>query len=133
MALALVPTVVDRFVEYACSDATLGFIDTTSPLAKKGNLVDLANAGAYGVWAHQWAADLFHMPGCALGCLGVLSDPALSTPGLCQRPEVARFGQHMKIWMDIGTMEYLNAYNHEMHALLWKMATMSGSMSTPGA
>jgi enterochelin esterase family protein len=133
LALALVANAGrNRYVEYACNDATVGFLlGTVTRLAhERLNLVDVdRQPGAYGVLgASMGGLCAFYMGLRAPGVFGhVLSQsgalalgPLGATGG---EPVVFDLVRHLppppiRVWMDVGTYEPLLPANQRMHALL---------------
>lgn len=127
IALAMVANGKEnRFIEYACSDVTLGFLlFNVIPLARKElKLLDIeARPGAYGVLGASMGglialyAGLRHPEvfGNVLSQSGAFY-PKFVVNDLVQAGQAKR----IKIWMGVGTMEFLLAYNRQMHALLSK-------------
>ncbi len=114
-----------RGLEYACSDVTLGFVmEKVLPLAREHlNLVSF-DGGAYGVLGASLGGLMALYTGMRLpGVFGKV----LSQSGAFRIPEyefvltdLVRHAprQAIKIWMDAGRFELLQACNQEMHALL---------------
>lgn len=128
LALAMVPNGgKSRFLEYACSDATLAaLIGHILPEAQKQlNLVDInADPGAFGVMGASMGGLMALYTG--------LRFPQLFGKVLAQSGAYAFHGiefvtstlvragdpQSLKIWMDCGKYEFLTPANRQMHALL---------------
>lgn len=116
----------NRFIEYACSDVTLGFVlFNLIPLAKRElNLIDIEKQhGAFGTLGASMGglislyAGLRHPE--VFG--HVLSQSGAFYPKFVVNDLVhARQSTGIKIWMDVGTMEYLITFNRNIHALLMK-------------
>lgn len=114
----------NRFIEYACNDATLGFLAfNVLPLARRQlKLVDYKKEpGVYGVLGASMGGLIALYAGLrypeAFG--HVLSQSGAFYPQFVINDLVqARQSVQIKIWMDVGTLEYLHPFNQQMHALL---------------
>jgi len=113
-----------RGVEYACNDATLGFLASNLlPFAQeKLNLIDVrAHPGAYGVMGASMgglislysAIRLPEIFGYVLSQSGGFDEEFVLT-------DLIRLSDPMplKIWMDVGVFDFLYEENIRMHALL---------------
>lgn len=114
----------NRFIEYACSDVTLGFLlDSVLPLAHKElNLLDIErHPGAYGVLGASMGGLIALYAGMRYPQVfgKVLSQSGSFFPQFIVH-ELARHkvALDLDIWMDVGTLEYLYEYNQRMYALL---------------
>jgi enterochelin esterase family protein len=117
----------NRFIEYACSEATVGFINCTIlPLARKElNLLDIEkNPGAYGVM------------GASMGGLSslyiALRKPEIFGNVLSQSgsfyPEFVIYDllrqstrKDIRVWLGVGRLEFPYEYNLRMHSLLTEL------------
>ena len=113
-----------RGVEYACNDATLGFLVTSLlPFAQeKLNLIDVrAHPGAYGVMGASMgglislyaAMRLPEIFGYVLSQSGAFDEYSVIN-------DLIRFSDPLplKIWMDVGVFDFLYDENIRMHDLL---------------
>jgi enterochelin esterase-like enzyme len=114
----------NRFVEYACGDATPGFLlFNVLPLARKElKLVDLKKTpGAYGVLGASMGGLIALYTGLRHPDIfgKVLSQSGAFYPNFVVN-DLVQAGQarQIKIWMDVGTLEYLHPFNRKMYALL---------------
>jgi enterochelin esterase family protein len=116
-----------RSVEYICSDATLNWVEQiVLPLAnEKLNLIDIKkHPGAYGVLGASAGGAMalytgLRMPdifGRVLSQSGVsvLDGRNLATVDLVKH----KHAHEIRIWMDVGTLEYLIEDNRKMFALM---------------
>jgi enterochelin esterase-like enzyme len=116
-----------RFQEYACSEATLGFLDSAVlPLARKQlNLIDLSEKpGGFAVLGASM--------GGLMALYAGLRMPEIFGQVLSQSGAFRLFGYQMvvmdlarhfplkplNIWMDVGRFEFLLQANRDMYALL---------------
>jgi enterochelin esterase family protein len=120
-----------RVVEYACNEATLGFVlESVLPLARQHlDLVDPeASPGAYGVLGASMGGLMALFTGLRLpGIFGrVLSQSGAFrlSPEPFVTSELVRLSERLplKIWMDVGCYEWLLEPNREMLALLQSKA-----------
>ena len=113
-----------RGLEYACNDATLGFLVTSLlPFAQeKLNLIDVrAHPGAYGVMGASMgglislyaAMRLPEIFGYVLSQSGAFDEYSVIN-------DLIRFSDPLplKIWMDVGVFDFLYDENIRMHDLL---------------
>ncbi|MEZ0397060.1 MAG: alpha/beta hydrolase-fold protein [Anaerolineales bacterium] len=143
LALALVPNGgPTRMVEYACSEATLGFIlQTVLPLARRQmRLVDPARQpGAYGVlgasmgglMAVYTALRLPHIFGRVISQAGAFELGDYETV-------VVQMVRHLppppvQFWLDVGRMDFLRQANRRMAALLEERGYSLTYLETGGA
>jgi enterochelin esterase-like enzyme len=125
LALAMVANgKKNRFIEYACNDATPGFLlFNVLPLAKtKLNLLDFKKSpGIYGVLGASMGGLIALYTGLRYPEIfgQVLSQSGAFYPNFVVN-DLVQAGQarQLKIWMDVGVLEYLRSYNQNMHALL---------------
>jgi enterochelin esterase-like enzyme len=125
LALAMVANgKKNRFIEYACNDATPGFLlFNVLPLAKKElKLVDIQKApGAYGVLGASMGGLIALYTGLRHPDIfgQVLSQSGAFYPQFVVN-DLVQAGQarQIKIWMDVGALEYLHPFNQKMHTLL---------------
>jgi enterochelin esterase-like enzyme len=114
----------NRFIEYACSDVTLGFLQfNVLPLAKKElNLIGVEQTpGAYGVLGASMGGLMALYAGLRLPEIfgQVLSQSGAFYPDFVVNTLVQTGqGKQTRIWMDVGALEYLLAFNRQMHTLL---------------
>lgn len=114
----------NRFLEYACSDVTLGFIDCgLLPLARSElNLLDPDQSpGSYGVLGASLGGLMALYTGLRrFEIFGkVLSQSGAFYPGFVLNDLVKnKQGQQSRVWIDVGTFEYLLSFNRQMWALL---------------
>ena len=116
-----------RLQEYACIDATLGFLDyAVLPLARKQlNLMDVGEApGGYAVLGASMGGLMALYAGL---CMPDIFGQVLSQSGAFRLSryemmvmDLVRYFpvQPMNIWMDVGRFEHLLTANRELHALL---------------
>lgn len=116
-----------RSIEYACSDATIAWIDhEILPLARRQlNLIDiLDHPGAYGVLGASFGGLMsvytgLRMPeifGHVLSQSGVFEMEGRDFAAV----DLIRHGHasQLKLWMDVGKLEWLLEDNRRVHALL---------------
>lgn len=131
-----------RMIEYACSEATLGFLlQAVLPLARSQlRLVDPAEQpGAYGVLgasmggliAVYTALRLPHIFGCALSQAGAFELGEYETI-------VMQLVRHLppppvRFWLDVGRMDFLRQANLRMSALLQERGYDLTYVETGGA
>ena len=114
----------NRFIEYACSDVTLGFLQyNILPLARKElNLSDVEKTpGAYGVLGASMGGLMALYTGLRFPEVfgQVLSQSGAFYPEFVINNLIqAGQGKQIRIWMDVGTLEYLVTFNQRMVALL---------------
>jgi enterochelin esterase-like enzyme len=114
----------NRFIEYACSDVTLGFLMfNVLPLARKElKLVDPKQApGAFGVLGASMGGLIALYTGLRQPEVfgHIISQSGAFYPKFVVSDLVSnRQANQIKIWMDVGSMEYLVDYNRQMHRLL---------------
>ena len=114
----------NRFIEYACSDVTLGFLQyNILPLARKElNLKSAEKTpGAYGVMGASMGGLMALYTGLRFPDIfgKVLSQSGAFYPEFVVKNLIqAGLGKQLRIWMDVGTLEYLFPYNQQMVALL---------------
>jgi enterochelin esterase-like enzyme len=114
----------NRFVEYACSEATLGFvISSVIPLARKElNLVDIdKNPGAYGAMgASMGGLTSLHVALRKPEIFGkVLSQSGSFYPEFVIYDLVRQSANRdIRVWLGVGTLEFPYPYNQRMCALL---------------
>jgi enterochelin esterase family protein len=122
-----------RYVEYACNDATVGFLRSVIvPLARAQlNLVDLeAQPGAFGVLGASMGGlcalyTALRLP--AMFGRVISQSGAFALGSLRREPVVFDLvrnlpHQPLSLWMDVGTYEQLLPANRRMHALLRERA-----------
>ncbi|HEU0294164.1 MAG TPA: alpha/beta hydrolase-fold protein [Anaerolineales bacterium] len=116
-----------RSVEYACSDATLLWLDqVVLPLAKeKLNLVDVdAQPGAFGVLGASLGGTMSLYTGLRMpdvfGRVLTQSGAFMIEGRDFAVVDLVRHGQaqNINIWMDVGQLDVLLADNQKMHSLL---------------
>jgi enterochelin esterase-like enzyme len=116
-----------RGVEYACSDATIAWLDhIVMPLArKKLNLMDLKeNPGAYGVLGASFGGLMSVYTGLRMPEIfgKVLAQSAVFEFECRDFAAVElirhRHSRNIKIWMDVGRMEWLLEDNRRMQPIL---------------
>jgi enterochelin esterase family protein len=116
-----------RVVEYACSDATIGFVmECVLPLAaERLRLLDVRTSpGAYGVLGASMGGLMALYLGLRLpqvfGHVLSQSGAFWSGPQQWVATDLVRDGavRPLKIWMDAGRYEWLLPGNRDMHALL---------------
>jgi len=116
-----------RMVEYACSEATLGFLkNIVLPLAASQlHLLDLhQHPGAYGILGSSMgglmavyaALRLPEIFGCALSQSGAFELGGMETVAMQLVRWMPRPG--IRLWMDVGLLEELLDCNRRMHSLL---------------
>jgi enterochelin esterase-like enzyme len=114
-----------RLVEYACSDATLGFVtESVLPLAKEHLDLTPPDRGAYGVMGASMGGLMALYTGMRLPQVfgkALIQSGAFRIPG--QEFVLTDLVRHLpkreiEIWMDAGRFESLLECNREMHALL---------------
>ena len=128
IAMAFLPSAGSwRSVEYACSDATLHWVEqSVLPVAREQlNLLDIRkHAGAYGVLGASFGAVMSLYTGLRMPDIfgNVLSQSGVST--LNGRDFVTvdlvrhEHARNIQIWMDCGKLEFLLEDNRRMSALL---------------
>ncbi len=116
-----------RSVEYACSDATLLWLDQIIlPLAKEQlNLLDIRkHPGAYGVLGASLGGTMALYTALRMADIfgkALIQSGAFHIEGLdFSVVDLVRHGQgrSVNLWMDVGTLEFLLEDNRAMHALL---------------
>lgn len=128
VAMALLPHAGRwRSVEYACSDATLLWLDQVIvPLAEKRlNLLDIhKHPGAYGVLGASLGGTMALYTGLRMPEIFgkvILQSGAFMVESLdFAAVDLVRHrhGQNISLWMDVGRMDELLEDNRRMHALL---------------
>jgi enterochelin esterase family protein len=114
----------NRFIEYACSDVTLGFLlDSVLPVAHKQlHLLDIErNPGAYGVLGASMGGLMALYTGLRSPQIfgKVLSQSGSYFPQFVIQDLVRnKMGAGLQVWLDVGTLEYLYEYNQRMYALM---------------
>lgn len=114
----------NRLIEYGCSDITLGFLQSSLlPLARKElKLLDPGkHPGSYGVLGASMGGLMALYTGLRMADVfgNVLSQSGAFYPGFVVG-DLVRFGlgKQVRIWMDVGTFEYLIGFNRQMHTAL---------------
>lgn len=131
-----------RMIEYACSEATLGFLlQSVLPLARSQlQLIDPArHPGAYGVlgasmgglMAVYTALRLPHIFGHVVSQAGAfeLGDDETVVMSMIRHMPKAP----IRLWLDVGRMDFLRAANRHMQALLAKKEYSFTYVETGGA
>lgn len=114
-----------RLMEYACSDMTIGFlIEKLLPLARERLSLTPSSGGAYGILGASMGGLMSLYTGMRMpGVFGkVLSQSGAFRLGEHELvlTDLVRHMPHqeLRIWMDVGRFEGLQACNQDMHALL---------------
>lgn len=125
LALALVANgKQNRFLEYACSDVTLGFLlFNLLPVARRElRLLDVEKQpGAYGVMGASMGGLMALYTGLRhVEIFGkVLSQSGAFYPKFVVNTLIeAGLGKAVTIWQDVGNLEYLLSFNRQMAGLL---------------
>jgi enterochelin esterase family protein len=125
LALALVASSASaRFVEYACSDATVGFLtEVVVPFAREHlsvqsgvgacGIMGASMGGVMALYAAQRAPDVFGRVLSQSGAFNIAEHDLVVFDLLRHMPRSA-----LRIWMDVGRYEGLLACNRRMHDLL---------------